>query len=96
MGFSMVARMAPDTLTHWVRCPILTHWVHGCGCLTLTHWGAVPPGAMAPGRGARCPSGAAALGSRGAGEGRRRVGHWQGGITEPVKNFSKIKNPLGH
>lgn len=34
-------------------------------------------------------------GFEGAGEGRRRVGRWRGGITEPVKIFSKIKNPLG-
>ena len=46
------------------------------------------PGCAGPGR-------RGGAGFEGAGEGRRRVGRWQGGITNPVKIFSKIKNPLG-
>ena len=34
-------------------------------------------------------------GFEGAGEGRKRVGHWQGGITDSLKFFFKIKNPMG-
>ena len=46
------------------------------------------PGCAVPGR-------RGGAGFEGAGEGRRRVGHWRGGITEPVKIFSKIRNPMG-
>lgn len=44
------------------------------------------------GRAGRSTRGA---GFEGAGEGRSEVGRWQGGITNPVKNFSKIRNPVG-
>jgi hypothetical protein len=82
-------------LIHWVRC--LIHWVHGFLVRfapgTGTHW-------VRGCRGLPCPLGArrgdaAALGSEGAGEGRRPMGRWPGGITETVKIFSKIRNPVG-
>ena len=82
-------------LTHWVRCLILTHWVPGCGCLTLTHGVRGAAGGDGTRPGCAVPGRRGGAGFEGAGEGRRRVGRWQGGITEPVKIFSKIRNPVG-
>jgi hypothetical protein len=51
--------------------------------------------AIDPRRGGAAQSIKRASGSMGAGEGRSEVGCWPGGITNPVKIFSKIRNPVG-
>ena len=80
-------------LTHWVRVPDPDPLGARMRCLTLTHGArGTRPGV----RGARAARRRRGGGFEGAGEGRSEVGRWQGGITNPVKIFSKITNPVGN
>jgi len=75
------ARFAPGTGTHWVR------GCRGLPCPLGARRGGIDPRRDGAIHGGAAQSIKRASGSMGAGEGRRPMGRWPGGITNPVKIF---------